>query len=157
MGNTRSVSMTRVGPIDEKHDAVSSHNNDKLKELESRVRELENELNASQQRCVDVEARYSQTSDELDMTREQLERVNRQLADSRVQSASERATQQVYSIPIDTYTCIDSIYILIFQYVRRLESNLVTAKQEVLEMVKFILHTLHTINYTYTCICDHFF
>ena len=99
MGNKPSTrSTTRVTPIEVKQKAVSSRSQEKLKELEIRVRELENELNTSQQRCVDAEARYSQCSDELELTREQLERVNGQLADSRVQSASERATQQVCSI-----------------------------------------------------------
>lgn len=68
---------------------------EKLNELESRTSELEKALENSHQRCLEVDAQHRQASDELDMLREELERLNKQLADSRASSASERATKQV--------------------------------------------------------------
>ena len=69
---------------------------EKLKDFEIRASELEKALEISQQRCLEVEAQHSQASDELGMLREELERLNKQLADSRASSASERATKQVH-------------------------------------------------------------
>ncbi len=69
-----------------------------IKKFEIRASELEKALETSQQRCLEVEARHSQASDELGMLREELERLNKQLADSRASSASERATKQVHRL-----------------------------------------------------------
>ena len=70
---------------------------EKLKDFEIRASELEKALEISQQRCLEVEAQHNQASDELGMLREELERLNKQLADSRASSASERATKQVHN------------------------------------------------------------
>ena len=68
---------------------------EKLKDFEIRANELERTLENSQQKCLEVEAQHRQASDELEMLREELERLNKQVADSRASSASERATKQV--------------------------------------------------------------
>ena len=111
---------------------------EKLKDFEIRASELEKALEISQQRCLEVEAQHSQASDELGMLREELERLNKQLADSRVSSASERATKQVH---INYYRwCWGLIILWLFlatsQLVRRLESDLSTAKQDLIDMVR---------------------
>ena len=97
MGSAPSTTCTstRVNSISVHKEKVCADKDQKLVELEGRVSELERELNRSQQLCLEVEAQRSQASDELGMLREELERLNKELADSRARSASERATQQV--------------------------------------------------------------
>lgn len=98
MGSSPSTT-SRVSPINIHQEKVGTDRDGKLVELGARVSELERELSQSQQRCLEVEANYSQASHELGMLREELERLNKQLAESRASSASERATQQVYFDP----------------------------------------------------------
>ena len=97
-------SSTRVSPIDVQHDKSSKNlydcDHEKFKDLEDKVSELERELSRSQQQCLGVEARYNQASGELRTLKEELERLNEQLAASRASSASERATQQVWHVTI---------------------------------------------------------
>ena len=95
MGSAPSTTSTRVNSIKAHREKVCTDRDQKLGELEGRVSDLERELNRSQQLCLQVEAQKSQATDELGMLREELERLNKELADSRASSASERATQQV--------------------------------------------------------------
>lgn len=95
MGSAPSTTSTRVNSISVHKEKVCADRDQKLGELEGRVSDLERELNRSQQLCLEVEAQKSQATDELGMLKEELERLNKELADSRANSASERATQQV--------------------------------------------------------------
>ena len=88
-------SSSRVSTINLQQEKISCKECEKLKDFDIRVGELEKALESSQQRCLEVEAQYSQSSDELEMLREELEQLNKQLAESRANSASERATRQV--------------------------------------------------------------
>lgn len=95
MGSAPSTTSTRVNSISVHKKNVCADRDQKLGELEGRVSDLERELNKSQQLCLEIESQRSQASDELGLLREELERLNKELADSRASSASERATQQV--------------------------------------------------------------
>ena len=89
-------SSNRVSAVSlQKEQELTCKGCERLKDFEIRASELEKELENSQQRYVEVEAQHRQASDELEMLREDLERLNKQLADSRASSASERATKQV--------------------------------------------------------------
>lgn len=108
MGSAPSTTSSRVKSINVHKEKVCADRDQRLRELEGRVSDLERELNISQQLCVEVEAQKSQATDELCMLREELERLNKQLADSRASSASERATQQVSG-------CTNSCHSLMFE------------------------------------------
>lgn len=88
-------SSNRVSSVSLKQEEVDCKGCERVKEFEIRVGELEEALEISQQRCLEVESQYRRASDELDMLREELEKLNKQLANSRASSASERATKQV--------------------------------------------------------------
>ena len=85
-----------------------------MNDLEIRASELEKALESSQQTCLEAEAQHRQASDELDMLREELERLNKQLADSRASSASERATKQVHEstdlLGSDFFACVAFVH-----------------------------------------------